>query len=146
MFDIYLRHLKDFIADPISRALANLKGFGVTPNHFTAVSGIFGLLSVYISAMQPERTGLALILFMLNRAFDCLDGAYARMTNQSSDFGGYFDIIVDFTIYGLVPVAVSAGNPDNTAFAMMGLLEVTFFVNAAGLFFLSALIDKNKAA
>ena len=77
---------------------------------------------------------------------DGLDGAYARLTNQSSDFGGYFDIIVDFTIYGMIPLGVTAAHPDYWSFIVLVYLEVTFFVNAAGLFFLSALIEKNAAA
>lgn len=64
------------------------------------------------------------------------------MTNQTSDFGGYLDILVDFTIYGLIPVAACAGSPSLHCAVSSGLLEVTFFVNAAGLFMLSAILAK----
>mgnify|MGYP002634985988 FL=1 len=74
---------------------------------------------------------------------DGIDGAYARMTDQCSDFGGYLDICIDFTIYGLVPIGVTAGDPTNEAWLALSLMEVSFFVNAAGLFMLSALIEKN---
>ena len=77
---------------------------------------------------------------------DGLDGAYARHTNQTSDFGGYFDIIVDFTIYGLIPLGVTAAHPEYKAWVALVYLEITFFVNSAGLFFLSALIEKNSNA
>ena len=83
---------------------------------------------------------------LLGRILDGLDGAYARATNQTSDFGGYLDILVDFTIYGLIPLSVTAAHPSYEAWVACSFLEVTFFVNAAGLFFLSALIEKNKNA
>ena len=86
------------------------------------------------------------VFYVLGRIMDGLDGAYARLTNQSSDFGGYFDIIVDFTIYGMIPLGVTAAHPEYRAWIALVYLEVTFFVNAAGLFFLSALIEKNKNA
>lgn len=68
------------------------------------------------------------------------------MTNQCTDFGGYLDIVVDFTFYGLIPLAVTSAYPSELAWQLAVLLEAAFFVNAAGLFFLSALIEKNTNA
>ena len=93
-----------------------------------------------------DQRYVAFAFGVLSRIFDGLDGAYARLTNQTSDFGGYLDIIVDFTIYGLLPLGVTVANPSFYAWVALVILEVTFFVNAAGLFFLSALIEKNANA
>ena len=84
--------------------------------------------------------------FVLNRFFDGIDGAYARMTDQCSAFGGYLDIIVDFTIYGLVPIGITANQPSEEAWIALSLLEVSFFVNAAGLFMLSTIISQDDEA
>mmetsp|Transcript_32005 Transcript_32005/g.42411 ORF Transcript_32005/g.42411 Transcript_32005/m.42411 type:complete len:113 (+) Transcript_32005:317-655(+) len=46
----------------------------------------------------------------------------------------------------MIPLGVTAAYPDYWSWVMLVYLEVTFFVNAAGLFFLSALIEKNAAA
>ena len=109
------------------------------------MSGVFGIMSVYNAWFNPTQyNGKAFMYFVLNRIFDGVDGTYARMTNQSTDFGGYLDILVDFTIYGLVPLGVTAGNPSEDRFIFLVILEVSFFVNAGGLFMLSALIEKNK--
>ncbi len=54
--------------------------------------------------------------------------------------------MVDFTFYGLIPLAVTTAYPSELARQLAVLLEATFFVNAAGLFFLSALIEKNQSA
>lgn len=60
-------------------------------------------------------------MFLLTRLLDGIDGAYARATNQCTEFGGYLDIVVDFTvrirkiillqIYGLIPLGVTMGTP-----------------------------------
>ena len=89
---------------------------------------------------------MACVIGFTGRLLDGLDGAYARLTNQTSDFGGYLDILVDFTIYGLCPLGVAIAHPYTHNFIILVILEVTFFVNAAGLFFLSALIEKNANA
>ena len=102
------------------------------------------MVGVYYSAI--DLRWISFLFHCLGRIFDGLDGAYARLTNQTSDFGGYFDILVDFTCYGLIPIGVTYAHPSDTAWLCLALLEVTFFVNAAGLFFLSALIEKNLDA
>ena len=79
MFDIYLRNLKDLIIDPMAKLFSSLKDQGVSPNTFTIMSGIFGLYAVYNSAI--DKPNKALVYFILNRIFDGIDGAYARMTN-----------------------------------------------------------------
>jgi len=43
-------------------------------------------------------------------------------------------------------LGVTIAHPSDEAWLALVLLEVTFFVNAAGLFFLSALIEKNQNA
>ena len=79
MFDIYLRNLKDTIVEPITKLFKNLKKHGITPNTFTLMSGVFGLLGVWNS--YRGNTIRAVSYFVLNRLFDGIDGAYARMTN-----------------------------------------------------------------
>jgi hypothetical protein len=43
-------------------------------------------------------------------------------------------------------LGITAAFPDYNAWIALVVLEITFFVNSAGLFFLSALIEKNKNA
>ena len=42
----------------------------------------------------------ALLFFLLNRFFDGVDGALARL-QEPSDLGGFYDIISDFIIYNI---------------------------------------------
>jgi phosphatidylglycerophosphate synthase len=72
-------------------------------------------------------------------------------------FGGYLDIIVDFTVYSLIPISVTAKSNNYASWysyiirlrqyrIALSFLEAAFFVNAASLFYLSALIEKNEFA
>ena len=47
---------------------------------------------------------LAIIFLFLNRLFDGLDGAIARL-NGETDIGAFYDIILDFIFYSLFPIA-----------------------------------------
>ena len=42
-------------------------------------------------------TNIALILFLINRILDGIDGTMARLSK--TDLGGYYDIVCDFFIY-----------------------------------------------
>jgi phosphatidylglycerophosphate synthase len=104
MFDIFLRELKDkiylLILTPLFGILLNLK---ITPNQITILSFLFGIICIYF--IYYENILLSILFWLLNRFSDGLDGnskiklgIYARKTNQTSDFGGYLDIITDFTV------------------------------------------------
>ena len=79
MFDIYLRNLKDMIVEPITKMFKGLQRHGITPNTFTYLSGMFGLIGVANS--YKGNVQKAFFYYILNRVFDGVDGAYARMTN-----------------------------------------------------------------
>ena len=141
MFDIAMRRVKDAIVRPF---LTCVRSLTFSPNYITAGSGVLGLIGVAFSALDMRFW--AFVFYVLGRILDGVDGAYARYTNQVSDFGGYFDIIVDFTVYGMIPLGVTAAHPEYRSWVALCFLEVTFFVNSAGLFFLSALIERNVQA
>jgi phosphatidylglycerophosphate synthase len=72
---------------------------------------------------------------------------------QTSDFGGYLDILVDFTIYALIPVGLAIGceySPTGEGvssivrWTVVSLLEGIYFVNSASLFQLSAILEKRN--
>jgi len=59
--------------------------------------------------------------------------------------GSYLDILLDFTVYGLIPCGLAWASQSPTTLIIACFLLVTYFVNAAGLFYLSAVLEKNKA-
>ena len=83
-----------------------------------------------------------MIIFWLSRLFDGLDGALARKRGQQSDFGGYLDIIFDFILYAIIPLSFAYVNPENLFWGM--ILEASFYVNSAGVLYLSGLLIKKQ--
>jgi phosphatidylglycerophosphate synthase len=83
---------------------------------------------------------LALIFVALGRMADGLDGAVAR-AGRKTDFGGYLDILADFTFYAAIPLAFAARDPTNNALAAAALL-FAFYVNAAGFLAYAAIAAK----
>ena len=74
--------------------------------------------------------------------FDGIDGVVARVTHKQSDFGGYADILCDFTIYSLLPISLVIADPSDTSYIIVALLEAFFFLNATSQMYLSALLEK----
>ena len=58
---------------------------------------------------------------MVNRFFDGLDGAVARIT-QHTDRGGYLDICLDFIFYAAFALSFAASDPENNALPIAVLL------------------------
>ncbi|OMJ80997.1 hypothetical protein SteCoe_18609 [Stentor coeruleus] len=138
MFDLYLRMIQQKVFTPIASLLARL----FTPNQITLIAFVFGLLSSYY--LFYSHNFLGILLFALNRIFDGLDGTVARLTNKQSDFGGYLDIVTDFIVYSLIPISLTLSNPSIYALTLLSIMMSTFFVNAASLFQLSALLEKRN--
>ena len=149
MFDINLRPIKDSIFNPLCRAVP---GF-ITPLQVTLYGVIAGLISCYLAAIK--RPFPALAFWILNRTLDCLDGAIARHREQVSDLGGFLDLLADFIIYSLIPIASSwpllssAPSLESRGVALpalsVALLEATFHVNNFVLFYVGAVVEKRKA-
>jgi phosphatidylglycerophosphate synthase len=64
---------------------------------------------------------LALVLILLNRFLDGVDGTMARMT-KPTDRGAFLDIVCDFLFYATVPLAFAFVNPATNALAAATLL------------------------
>jgi CDP-diacylglycerol--glycerol-3-phosphate 3-phosphatidyltransferase len=67
--------------------------FGITPNSITIVGFFLNVLTAVVIGTGRLSTGGALLLF--SAAFDMLDGAMARVTDQQSRFGAFLDSVLD---------------------------------------------------
>ncbi len=113
MFDARLRPLIDPPLNAIGRALARA---GISANQVTLAGLVVGLGGAV--AIAERQFWLALALVILSRLLDGLDGAVARARGKS-DFGGYLDIVCDFTFYVAVPVGFGFVDPANLPFALV---------------------------
>lgn len=125
MLDARIRRLIDPALDRIGSALAR-RGLGanaVTVGGFLIGAAAWGAL--WAQAYVP-----ALVLILINRAADGLDGAVARR-NGLTDLGGYLDIVLDFIFYAGVPFFFAAGRPEE---ALPAAFLVFSFVGTGGSF------------
>ncbi len=133
MFDSKIRPLIDPPLNAVGRGLARM---GMTANAITLLGLGFGLGATY--AIMVQQFGWALVLVLVSRILDGLDGAVARAT-QKTAFGGYLDIVCDFIFYVSVPLAFGMAVSANmlpalvlvAAFTITGISFLAFAVTAA---------------
>jgi len=124
MLDGWARARIDPALNRVGRRLADL---GVTANTVTVLAFVVGIAAFIAIAQGAYWLGLLLIL--VSRLGDGLDGAVARHTRKT-DFGGYLDIVLDFAFYGLVPLGFVLADPQANALAG-AVLILSFYVNGA---------------
>lgn len=113
MLDARLRPLID---PPLNAAGRMIARWGIAPNLVTLAGLLPGLSAAF--AIAYGHFLIALLLILLNRLFDGLDGAVAR-ASRPSDFGGYLDIVADFAFYVAIPVGFGFAQSSNTVPAMV---------------------------
>jgi phosphatidylglycerophosphate synthase len=109
MLDAYVRPLID---PPLNAAGRVLGRIGVGAIEMTLAGFVAGLSAA--AAIAIGQPGWALILILLNRLADGLDGAIARATHQT-DLGGFLDIVLDFIFYAAIPLAFALADPFRNA-------------------------------
>jgi phosphatidylglycerophosphate synthase len=113
----------------VGRTLAEL---GVSANGLTAIGILLGIGAG--TALAHGLFTIGLVLIIINRLLDGLDGAVARAT-QLTDFGGYLDIVGDFVFYLAVPLGFGLADPGNLKPALLllgsfGLTGISFLAFA----------------
>lgn len=103
----------------LDAAAARLARAGVGADTITVVGCALGLLGALAIASGAPRAGLVLIL--LSRVADGLDGAVARLTTPT-DRGAFLDVVLDFVFYASVPLAFAVADPASNALPAAVLL------------------------
>ena len=112
MLDSYLR---PFIDPPLSVMAKYLSKFGISPDQITWAGFLIGMAGAVSLSFQFYI--LALILILINRLYDGLDGALARILDQKTDLGGYLDIVLDFIFYSGIIFGFAIGHPEQAVAA-----------------------------
>ena len=110
MNDAYLRKIID---PPLGRVAQFLYKTNITANRVTITGFVIGMMVIPFLALQQYQA--ALIVILINRFADGLDGAIARHRGIS-DFGGYLDIVLDFIFYSAVIFGFCLALPDQAVF------------------------------
>lgn len=137
MLDTRLRPLID---PPLNAAGRQLAHAGVTADAVT-IAG-FGLGMAAALAIAAGRTDVGLALFLLGRLADGLDCAVARATIKT-DRGGYLDIVLDFILYGAIPLAFAIADPARNALPAAVLL-MSFFANGTTFLAYAIMAERRK--
>ncbi len=118
--------LRRWIDPSLNQAGGWLARRDMSANAFSVAGLAIGLASVPLLAW--ERYDVALLVILLNRLIDGLDGAIARHKGPTR-FGGYLDIMCDMGFYAAVPFGFALARPDNALWA--ALLLASFVCTAS---------------
>ncbi len=124
---------------PVNQSAKLLNKAGITANQTTLFGFIIGCFS--FPALIWEQYYLALVLILLNRICDGLDGALARMQGIT-DAGGFLDISLDFLFYSLIPFGFIIANPDQNAIA--GAFLIFAFIGTGSSFLAFAVMASKR--
>jgi phosphatidylglycerophosphate synthase len=100
----------------------------------------FGLGVLAVPALALGWFQVALVLILLNRLADGLDGAVARI-NGPTDRGAFLDIALDFVFYALVPLGFALASPAN---ALPAAVLIAAFVGTGSSFLAFSVIAAQR--
>jgi phosphatidylglycerophosphate synthase len=112
--------------DAAARGLARA---GLHADHVTLIGFAIGVAGAVCIAFEQFLAGL--ILLLVSRLCDGIDGALARLT-APTERGGFLDITLDFLFYASVPLAFALARPAANALPAAVLLAA--FVGTATTF------------
>ena len=138
MLDPLMRRLID---PPLAKmaALVAHAPIGISANQLTLVGFALGLAACGLAAQGLFLAALAALL--LNRLADGLDGAIARQTGAESHIGAYLDIVCDFIVWALLPLAFIAHDVEN---ALAAALLLASFAMSMTVFLAFAIMAEKK--
>ena len=135
MLDPLMRRVID---PPLERAGRWLARSGLGANTVTWLGFGFGVMAM--AALAVQLYGLALVLILVNRAADGLDGAVARQRGPT-DLGGYLDIVLDFLFYSGVVFGFALGRPED---ALAAAFLIFSFVGTGSSFLAYAILAAKR--
>ena len=134
-----LDHRINKIIHPIMNGLANHIPRQISANVITLVGFVVGLIVVPLLWFKMYLP--AIVVILVNRFFDGLDGAVARK-NGRTNFGGYLDIICDFIFYSAVVIGFAIADLEKNGLTVIFLLFS--FVGTGTSFLAFAAIEKKN--
>ena len=136
MFDARMRRIID---PPLERLARSIAGFGLSANAITIGGFVAALAAMLAIAFGYYLVGM--ILIIVNRFADGLDGAFARQTGIT-DLGGFLDIVLDFIAYAGFAFAFVLSNPEENALA--GAFLLFSFMGTGGSFLAFAIMAAKR--
>lgn len=144
MLDAAARRVLD---GPLDRLAAVLDRPWCSPDRLTAAGLVLGLGSA--GAAAARLWPLALLLWLVSRLADGLDGPLARRRRArgaagDAGAGGFFDITADFVVYGstVVGVAIGATAGHDAGWLPFLLVLLAYYVNGTAFLAFSSIAER----
>ena len=131
--------LRTYIDPPLNNLAQVLHRTNLTANQVTVTGFLIGLTVIPLLALHHYIP--ALIVILLNRIADGLDGAIAR-DRGITDFGGYLDIVLDFIFYSAVIFGFCLAQPEQAVYG--AFLTFSFIGTGSSFLALSIFAAKRK--
>jgi phosphatidylglycerophosphate synthase len=134
------RHLLPKLRTPLNAIATYLEHRHVTANQVTLFGFFIGITALPLLAFHAYF--LALIIILINRLLDGVDGNLARRQG-ATDAGGFLDIGLDFIFYSSIPFGFILANPTQNAIA--GAFLIYAFIGTGSSFLaFSSLAGKHQ--
>lgn len=142
------RPVRALLERPVGALAAVLDRPGISPDGLTLVGLALGLGSAVAAATQ--LWALALVLWLVSRVVDGLDGALARRrradgrVSGDSQAGGFLDITADFVVYGatVLGVALGATAAFDAPWQPFAAVLLAYYVNGAAFLAFSSIAER----
>lgn len=121
------------------RAASVFVRLGIGADALSFAGFAIGIGAAVAIALGHFMTGLMLLL--MSRVFDGLDGAVARAT-QPTDRGGFLDITLDFLFYAAIPLAFAWHDPARNA--LPAALLLASFIGTGSSFLAFAVVAAKR--
>ena len=109
----------DLLRPTLAKAARASAHLGLQADHVTLIG--FGIGVVAAGAIATQHFIAGLVLLLLSRLCDGVDGALARLSTPT-DRGAFLDITLDFLFYAAIPLAFALADPAANALAAAVLL------------------------
>ena len=135
MFD---RQAQTLLRPALNAVARGLVRAGISADALTWLGFAIGIAAALAIAWQAFVVGLVLLL--VSRLLDGLDGSVARLT-QPTDAGGFLDIALDFLFYAAIPLGFAVADPSHNALPAAVLLA-SFIGTGTSFLAFAALAEK----
>ena len=132
------KEINRYTSSHLNRIANTLYERGVEPTWVTLLGLALAILCFVVLSYGLFYLGLILIL--INRFLDGLDGSLARLGTPRK-FGAFFDITSDFAFYALIPLGFAVVSPHENALPTAFLLAA-FYVNGSSFLAEAIIIEK----
>ena len=127
------------VKKPLELIAGVLKKKGINKDYVTLTGFIMGFVAFVLIVFHFYT--MALVFILINRVFDGLDGALARIT-KPTDAGGFLDITLDFIFYSGIVFAFALSEPEVNAVPAC-LLLFSFVGTGSSFLAFSIMAEKN---